>query len=194
MRPPPLAEWLLASFAPKRIREGLLGDLQEEYLRFAVPELGLARARRWYWRQVLGVVSQYGPQRRLARAVSRRSRDAVAACRRSMIRSRIVWLLAGSTTAGGVLFVGATDARLHARAYHLVRAAGPTWLPHARIEHWLEQRSREPRQLPPARGGRSMRVPAVTSDGVATTRLVRADQLFDAWRAPLRDDRVWQNW
>jgi len=44
----------------------VLGDLHEEYVRYAVAERGSARARLWYWKQVLAVLSHYrSPQRML---------------------------------------------------------------------------------------------------------------------------------
>ncbi len=53
MRPPPLAHWLLSQLVPRRIRDAVLGDLHEEYVRFAISERGSTRARLWYWTQVL---------------------------------------------------------------------------------------------------------------------------------------------
>lgn len=64
MRPPPLAEWLLSRFAPRRIRDAVLGDLREEYARYAVTERGPRRAWLWYWKQVLAVLSHYRSPRR----------------------------------------------------------------------------------------------------------------------------------
>lgn len=51
-RPPRLARLLLRLFSPREERDGLLGDLAEEYRRHRAP-LGHAAARRWYWGQVL---------------------------------------------------------------------------------------------------------------------------------------------
>jgi len=67
LRPPSLADWLLILLAPRRIRDAVLGDLREEYSRYAVAERGPTRARLWYWKQVLGVLSHYrSPLRVLA--------------------------------------------------------------------------------------------------------------------------------
>jgi putative ABC transport system permease protein len=52
-RPPQIAERLLALSLDTEHREAVLGDLEEEYARFVLPALGSARARIWYWRQVL---------------------------------------------------------------------------------------------------------------------------------------------
>ena len=52
-RVPKLAEKLLLLFSPADERDGLAGDLAEEYLRHRLPHDGRWRARRWYWGQVL---------------------------------------------------------------------------------------------------------------------------------------------
>ncbi|MGA9418318.1 MAG: permease prefix domain 2-containing transporter [Candidatus Cybelea sp.] len=52
MRPPVVAEALVAAVAPPNDYESIAGDLHEEYLRYA--RLGGRRAaNRWYWSQVL---------------------------------------------------------------------------------------------------------------------------------------------
>lgn len=52
MRPPVVAEALVAAVAPPNDYESISGDLHEEYLRYA--RLGGRRAaNRWYWSQVL---------------------------------------------------------------------------------------------------------------------------------------------
>jgi hypothetical protein len=48
-REPPRAAKLLLLFIPKKNREHLLGDLEEEYQTSVLPEYGLRAARRWYW-------------------------------------------------------------------------------------------------------------------------------------------------
>jgi ABC-type antimicrobial peptide transport system permease subunit len=40
-----------------RTRSAILGDLDEEFTQFALPERGGRAARRWYWRQTLGSLS-----------------------------------------------------------------------------------------------------------------------------------------
>lgn len=52
MRPPLLAEMLLATAAPPNDYESVAGDLHEEYLRHAAAD-GTMKANRWYWSQVL---------------------------------------------------------------------------------------------------------------------------------------------
>jgi hypothetical protein len=52
MRPPVVAEALVAAVAPLNDYESIAGDLHEEYLRYA--RVGSRRAaNRWYWSQVL---------------------------------------------------------------------------------------------------------------------------------------------
>ncbi len=53
-RPPIVAEELLVSFLRPQDRESVSGDLLEEYREAKLPQLGAARADRWYWRQVAG--------------------------------------------------------------------------------------------------------------------------------------------
>jgi hypothetical protein len=48
---PPLPKFLLL-LVPKKNREHLLGDLEEEYRTVVLPEYGLRRAQWWYWEQV----------------------------------------------------------------------------------------------------------------------------------------------
>jgi predicted permease len=51
--PPPLARWLLRRALDGPARSAIVGDLDEEFARFIVPQRGVRRARRWYWRQAL---------------------------------------------------------------------------------------------------------------------------------------------
>lgn len=53
MRPPALAEWLLAWFMSKAQRDDVLGDLEEEFLTDKLPVLGPRAARLWYWSQIV---------------------------------------------------------------------------------------------------------------------------------------------
>lgn len=50
-------------FVPKRSREHLMGDLEEEYRADIVPSRGWVRAWCWWWRQVLGIAGPYIWQR-----------------------------------------------------------------------------------------------------------------------------------
>jgi hypothetical protein len=52
MRPPVVAEALVAAVAPPNDYESITGDLHEEYLRYARLN-GRRAANRWYWSQVL---------------------------------------------------------------------------------------------------------------------------------------------
>jgi hypothetical protein len=46
---PPRVGKLLLLLIPKKNREHLLGDLEEEYQTVVLPKYGLRAARRWYW-------------------------------------------------------------------------------------------------------------------------------------------------
>ena len=52
-QPPKLAQWLVRVTTGRLDRDYVLGDLAEEYYCNAISKMGLRRARRWYWRQVL---------------------------------------------------------------------------------------------------------------------------------------------
>ena len=64
MRPPIVADRLLAWLVPERIRRAVIGDLHEEYLEFKAKELHPVQAHAWYWRQLLSVVVNYSSLRR----------------------------------------------------------------------------------------------------------------------------------
>jgi len=49
---PPRAAKFILLLVPKRHREHLIGDLEEEYTAMLLPEYGVRRARIWYWWQV----------------------------------------------------------------------------------------------------------------------------------------------
>jgi hypothetical protein len=49
-RPPRVPSWLVGLFTSFDQTESILGDLQEEFIAIT-SRLGVARARRWYWRQ-----------------------------------------------------------------------------------------------------------------------------------------------
>lgn len=53
MTPPELPRRLLRRLVPARVRDQLVGDLDEEFQRFVAPARSHARANGWYWRQVL---------------------------------------------------------------------------------------------------------------------------------------------
>ena len=56
--PPALARWLLRRALDGPARSAIVGDLDEEFATFKVPELGARAARRWYWRQaILSIVA-----------------------------------------------------------------------------------------------------------------------------------------
>jgi hypothetical protein len=54
--PPRLARWLLRHLLDGAARSAIVGDLDEEFVRFVLPERGRRAARRWYWRQTLGSI------------------------------------------------------------------------------------------------------------------------------------------
>ena len=54
--PPVSAQDLLALVTSARDRDGVLGDLLEEYSETILPARGRAAANRWYWRQVWSFV------------------------------------------------------------------------------------------------------------------------------------------
>src|SRR5579871_33244 len=56
MNPPRGSEWLLRLVLSARDRDTVSGDLLEEYRETIVPARGDAAARRWYRRQVAGIV------------------------------------------------------------------------------------------------------------------------------------------
>jgi len=49
---PPKAAKFIVLLVPKRHREHLIGDLEEEYITIVLPEYGATKARLWYWWQV----------------------------------------------------------------------------------------------------------------------------------------------
>ena len=51
--PPALARWLLRRALDGAARSAIVGDLEEEFARYMVPQLGSRAARRWYWRQAI---------------------------------------------------------------------------------------------------------------------------------------------
>ena len=55
--PPKRAEMLLHLGLPKRDRECMIGDLEEEYRRVILPKYGARVAVRWYWWQAVRSVA-----------------------------------------------------------------------------------------------------------------------------------------
>jgi hypothetical protein len=56
-KPPKFAERLLLSLLPESLRDNISGDLSEIFTGVIVPSYGIARARFWYWRQVVCSIS-----------------------------------------------------------------------------------------------------------------------------------------
>jgi hypothetical protein len=56
---PRIAGWLVYLFAPTEQAEAVIGDMLEEFSR-RVEQLGLAAARRWYWREAIRTAVQLG--------------------------------------------------------------------------------------------------------------------------------------
>lgn len=56
--PPRVAQFALL-LIPKRNREHLIGDMEEEYRTIALPQYGLFWARFWYWEQTAIAVGRY---------------------------------------------------------------------------------------------------------------------------------------
>jgi putative ABC transport system permease protein len=63
-RPPRLASWLIERVVPPDARDAAIGDLDEEFHDEVVPRLGIARARRWYWRQTFSLARAFALARR----------------------------------------------------------------------------------------------------------------------------------
>ena len=55
--PPRLPRWLLRRALDGPARSAIVGDLDEEYARYVLPQLGPAAARRWYWRQAIASIA-----------------------------------------------------------------------------------------------------------------------------------------
>jgi putative ABC transport system permease protein len=62
-RPPRLASWLIERVVPADARDAAIGDLDEEFQDAMVPRLGVARARRWYWRQAFSLARAFATNR-----------------------------------------------------------------------------------------------------------------------------------
>jgi DNA-binding CsgD family transcriptional regulator len=55
-RPPEFARFLLL-LVPKKYRENLLGDLDEEFTTIVLPDYGARKARLWYWWQMIASIA-----------------------------------------------------------------------------------------------------------------------------------------
>jgi putative ABC transport system permease protein len=55
--PPRFARWLLCRALAGPARSAIVGDIDEEFGRFIVPERGLRKAKRWYWQQALASIA-----------------------------------------------------------------------------------------------------------------------------------------
>jgi hypothetical protein len=59
--PPPNAERVVCYLLPKRQREAILGDLEEDYRTTFLPKFGPREARRMYWSQFIRSVAAIMP-------------------------------------------------------------------------------------------------------------------------------------
>ncbi len=82
--PPALARWLLRRALDGPARSAIVGDLDEEFVRFVLPRLGLRGARRWYWRQALASIAACAR----AKAVPNREPDEPAVRATSIVQDR----------------------------------------------------------------------------------------------------------
>ncbi|RPI20082.1 MAG: ABC transporter permease [Acidobacteria bacterium] len=64
-QPPRVARWLLSVLVPRKNREFILGDLDEEFHRLVEEPFGLPGAHRWYWKQAWKCVANPVPPDRL---------------------------------------------------------------------------------------------------------------------------------
>ena len=89
-RPPALAERLLARTLHPDEREELLGDLQEQFDRRVVAD-GAVRARRWYWRQAIGLAWGFARDRRDVVSTSHERRRGRWAASNVALDARDAW-------------------------------------------------------------------------------------------------------
>ena len=90
--PPPRAEALLRrSIADAEWRDAVSGDLREEFTAYSC-RVGPSQARRWYWRQAIGLSLRFTASRVLPSARPRRAWTVPDACEG---RSRWAWLSDG---------------------------------------------------------------------------------------------------
>lgn len=54
--PPLAASYLLELFLPKRQRESLIKDLEEEFRNRILPKYGRKAAQIWFWKQAIGEI------------------------------------------------------------------------------------------------------------------------------------------
>jgi len=148
-RPPRLARWLLNRALDGAARSAIVGDLDEEFAQFIVPERGLRRARRWYWRQTLtslaaclrapgvsrSVLGEAAPlERALIQDSPNIGRDFVAAVRFCTRRPLISLIIIATLGTG----IGASTA-----VFSVVNAMYLKKLPVANADRLVEISSRE---------------------------------------------------
>ena len=112
--PPRLAAWLLTRVVPAETHDAVIGDLDEEFAERMLPRVGIACARRWYWRQVVSLTIAFGAAR-LRPAIPRfsshgrtdRMRHDLRDALRTLVRSPGYSLI---TVAVLALGIGATSA------------------------------------------------------------------------------------
>ena len=113
VHPPRFAVRLLLRVVSPDARDAALGDLDEEFRDEALPRLGPARARLWYWRQVLSLSAAYATDRacpltpRSSRSKSDTMRYDIRDALRTIVRSPAYSLI---TIAVLALGIGATSA------------------------------------------------------------------------------------
>ena len=196
MKPPPLADWLFCVLAPPQIRDVVLGDLHEEYAKYTVAELGTARARMWYWKQVMAVLCRYrSPARILSTPVN---------CRPALHRNGfpapvlLRRLFVGSAIAGMVMLALTIGMASHARTLDTLREVGRGFLPGMRAEELADVQSRRLPQLTPdaaASEGKNWTYlePAALRDAAGPTGRTVANGLANR-TLQRQKDRVWLGW
>ncbi len=111
--PPRFAVRLIKWVLPADARDAALGDLDEEFHRLAVPNIGPTRARLWYWRQALSLATAFAldrPRSRQPRTFRSKSdimRHDIRDAFRTIVRSPSYSLI---TIAVLALGIGATSA------------------------------------------------------------------------------------
>ena len=92
VRPPCWAEAALCMMLQPRDRDTITGDLLEEYREAVVPAVGVSRARLWYLRNALSLVTMAGCRRLVERLVVSR-------------KSSVLWIGAALAAAGVLLLM-----------------------------------------------------------------------------------------
>ena len=100
VRPPVVAQWLVALLAPPSVRDAVLGDMAEGFERRVVSggdgqpasSSDVTAARRWYWRQATGSIHlAYAYPRRLRRPGARASGFASDLLTETRLAVRALW-------------------------------------------------------------------------------------------------------